>query len=96
MKSDITDLRSAIEVLKKIPGQCIETYRLVNPKAEIAGIYRHVGARGTIKRPTKIGPMMLFNNIDGYKDARVAIGVVCSRERVGYIMNKDTKKLGEF
>jgi UbiD family decarboxylase len=96
MKSDITDLRSAIEVLKKIPGQCIETDRLVNPKAEIAGIYRHVGARGTIKRPTKIGPMMLFNNIDGYKDARVAIGVVCSRERVGYLLNTDPKKLGEF
>ena len=96
MKNKITDLRSAIEVLKKIPGQCIETDRLVNLKGELAGIYRKVGARGTIKRPSKLGPMMLFNNIDGYKGARVAIGVVGSRERIGHLLNTDPVTLGEF
>ena len=96
MKNEITDLRSALEALKKIPGQYIETDRLVNLKGEIAGIYRKVGARGTIKRPSKLGPMMLFNNIDGFKGARVAIGVVGTRERVGYLLNTDPEKLGEF
>jgi len=96
VKSEISDLRSAIEMLKEIPGQCIETNQLVNLKAELTGIYKKIGARGTVKRPSKLGPMMLFNNIDGYKDARVAIGVVGTRERVGYLLDTDPDKLGEF
>ncbi|MTI58623.1 MAG: UbiD family decarboxylase [Firmicutes bacterium] len=96
MKNNIFDLRSAIEFLKKIPGQYLETERLVNPKAEIAGIYRHVGARGTVKRPTKLGPMMMFNNVEGYKESRVVIGVLSSRERVAHLLGTESEKLGEF
>jgi 4-hydroxy-3-polyprenylbenzoate decarboxylase len=84
-----------MEVLKGIPGQYVETDKQVNLMTELMGIYKRVGARGTVKRPTRIGPMMLFNNIEGYPGARVAIGVVGSRERVGYLLNADPENLGK-
>ncbi|MDR3295797.1 MAG: UbiD family decarboxylase [Clostridiales Family XIII bacterium] len=96
MENTIFDLRSAIEFLKDVPGQLIETDRRVNPVAEIAGIYRHVGARGTVKRPTGIGPMMLFNNVEGYPDFRVAIGILSNRARVGRLLCTPPEKLGQF
>ena len=37
-------------------GQYIETDVEVDPMAELAGVYRYVGAGGTVKRPTKEGP----------------------------------------
>ena len=54
----ITDLRSAIDLLKSVPGQLIETNEMADPDAEISGIYRYVGAGGTVMRPTRIGPAM--------------------------------------
>ena len=50
--SDVYDLRSALELLKKYPGQLIETDVETDPNAEISGVYRHVGAGGTVMRPT--------------------------------------------
>ncbi|MGM9608090.1 MAG: UbiD family decarboxylase [Oscillospiraceae bacterium] len=96
MKPEIYDLRSAIDALRRIPGQLQETDRLVDTDAEIAGIYRHIGARGTLRRPTKIGPMMLFHHIQGFPEARIAIGVLSSRERVGYLLGTEPEKLGKF
>ena len=96
MNQEIYDLRSAIEYLRKIPGQVLETGRKVDAKAEISGIYRHIGARGTLKRPTKIGPMMLFNNIEGFPGTRAAIGVVASRERVAHLLGTAPEQLGRF
>ena len=79
---DIFDLRSALELLRKKGNQfLIETNAQVNPKAELAGVYRHIGAGGTVMRPTKTGPAMIFNNIKGHPNAKVAIGVLASRER---------------
>lgn len=63
MENQVRDLRSALKLLKEIPGQLVETDVEVNPKAELAGVYRYVGAGGTVKRPTKEGPAMIFNNI---------------------------------
>lgn len=58
------DLREAIELLKKDNNQLIETDILVDPNAELSGVYRHVGAGGTVMRPTKIdGPAMIFNKV---------------------------------
>lgn len=54
----------------------------VDPSAELAGVYRHVGAGGTVQRPTREGPAMLFHQIKGHPGARVAIGVLASRSRV--------------
>ena len=66
----------------------------VNPHGELAGVYRYIGAGGTVKRPTQIGPAMIFNNIKGHKDAKVIIGLLASRERVGMLLDCEPKKLG--
>lgn len=68
---EVKDLRTSLELLKKMEGQLVETDIEVDPAAELAGVYRHVGAGGTVMRPTKIdGPAMLFHNIKGHKDAK--------------------------
>jgi len=51
--AEIHDLRSALEFLKTMPGQYLETDVEVDPKAEVSGVYRHVGSGGTVMRPTK-------------------------------------------
>lgn len=94
MSVKINDLRSALEYLRTIPGQLVETNVEADPMAEISGIYRYVGARGTVKRPTQLGPAMIFNNVKGHPDAKVAIGVLSSRERVGHLLNCAPEKLG--
>lgn len=93
-KSKITDLRSALECLKEVPGQLIETNEQADPNAEISGVYRYIGAGGTVMRPTRIGPAMIFNNVKGHEDARVLIGLLASRERVGLMLNSKPERLG--
>lgn len=68
--NQVYDLRSALERLRSIPGQLVETDVQVDPAAELAGVYRHVGAGGTVMRPTRSGPAMLFNQIKGHPGAR--------------------------
>ena len=55
MTTKINDLRSALDYLRTIPGQLVETNVEADPRAEISGIYRYVGAKGTVKRPTRLG-----------------------------------------
>jgi len=93
-KLKVNDLRSAIELLKKFKGQYIETDEPADPHAEISGIYRYIGAGGTVMRPTRIGPAMMFNNVKGHEDARVFIGLLASRERVGLLLGAEPEKLG--
>ena len=93
-KIEINDLRSAIEYLKNVKGQLVKSDVEVNPHGELAGIYRYIGAGGTVKRPTKIGPAMIFNNIKGHKEAKVIIGLLASRDRVGMLLDCEPKKLG--
>lgn len=90
----VTDFRSAVELLKTLPGQLIETDVEVEPRAQLSGVYRHVGAGGTVMRPTKEGPMMIFNNVKGHPGARVAIGMLASRSRVAQLLDCDPKRLG--
>lgn len=90
----VNDLRSALELLKSIPGQYVETDLEIDPMGELSGVYRYVGAGGTVQRPTQEGPAMMFNNIKGHDGARVVIGVLASRTRVGYLLDCDPKKLG--
>ena len=94
-KPNVHDLRSAIELLKTIPGQYHETDVAVNPVAELSGVYRHIGAGGTVMRPTKIGPAMMFNNIKGYPGSRVIIGMVASRERAAALLGVEAVNLGK-
>lgn len=90
----IYDLRSALDFLKTKEGQYIETDVEADPRAELSGVYRYVGAGGTVARPTQEGPAMVFNNIKGHPDARVAIGLLASRKRVGYLLGEQPERLG--
>ena len=65
MAEKVRDLRSALALLERMPDQLIETDVEVDPMAELAGVYRYVGAGGTVKRPTKEGPAMIFNHVKG-------------------------------
>jgi 4-hydroxy-3-polyprenylbenzoate decarboxylase len=96
-RTDILDLRTALEVLKEIPGQFIETNVEVDPEAELAGVYRHVGAGGTVMRPTQVnGPAMMFHHVKGHPDASVLIGLLASRERVGTLLGCRKEELGKL
>ena len=71
----INDLRSALDYLRTQPGQLVETDVEVDPAAELSGVYRHVGAGGTVARPTHVdGPAMVFNNVKGHPDEIKALG----------------------
>ena len=95
--SEIYDLRSALAFLKTIPGQLVETDIEADPNAEISGIYRHVGAGGTVQRPTREdGPAMLFQNVKGFPGSSVVTGMLASRKRVGMLLGTDYKRLGWF
>ena len=95
MTEKVNDLRSALARLREMEGELIETDTLVDPMAELAGIYRYVGAGGTVKRPTKEGPAMIFNQVKGHPDARVAIGVLASRKRVAALLDCRPDELGK-
>ena len=91
----VRDLRTALQRLAEIPGQLVETDVEADPHAEISGVYRYVGAGGTVMRPTRTdGPAMIFNNVKGHPDARVAIGLLASRRRVGYLLDEKPERLG--
>ena len=92
--ADIYSLREAIEFLKTVPEQYAQTDVEADPVAEIAGIYRYVGAGGTVMRPTKKGPALQFNKVKGHPDAKVLIGLLATRERVGLLLNEKPEKLG--
>lgn len=47
MTTKINDLRSALDYLRTIPRQLVETNR-GDPRAEISGIYRYVGAKAPL------------------------------------------------
>ena len=53
-----------------------------------------MGAGGTVARPTKTGPAMTFENVKGHPGAKVVIGLLASRKRVGYLLNSKPEKLG--
>lgn len=96
-RTDILDLRTALDVLRKEKGQLIETDIEVNPEAELSGVYRHVGAGGTVMRPTNVnGPAMIFKNVLGHPDASVVIGLLASRQRVGILLGCEKENLGKL
>lgn len=89
----VNDLRSALTLLRE-EKDLAETDILVNPAAELAGVYRYVGAGGTVQRPTNSnGPAMLFTNVAGHPDAKVAIGVLGTRERVAKLLDCQADRL---
>ena len=96
-RTEILDLRTALEVLRQTPDELIETSVEVDPAAERSGVYRHVGAGGTVMRPTRVnGPAMIFHNVKGHPDVSVAIGVLASRERVAKLFGCKKEELGRL
>ena len=83
-----------MELLESIPGQMVHTDVEVDPSAELAGVYRYVGAGGTVARPTKTGPAMTVENVKGHQGAKVVMCSLASRKRVGYLLNSKPEKLG--
>lgn len=92
--SEVIDLRSALQLLSQTPGQLVTTDEPVDPQAELSGVYRYVGAGGTVMRPTRQGPAMIFNQIKGYDDSRVLIGLLASRKRVAMMLGSSPERLG--
>ncbi|MHC5247077.1 UbiD family decarboxylase [Enterococcus sp. LJL90] len=90
------DLRKVLAELKEMPGQYHETDVEIDPHAELAGVYRYIGAGGTVMRPTQIGPTMMFNNVKGFPGTRVLTGIMASRQRVGQILKHDYRTLGQL
>lgn len=90
--AEIVDLRSALEFLAAIPGQLISTREPVDAVAELAGVYRHVGAGTPVAPPTRIGPAMLFECVKGY-DIPVVTGILASRERTALLLNSSVERL---
>jgi len=88
------DLRSAIEVLKAMPGdEYRETDVEIDADAEITGVYRHIGAMGSVERPTRLGPAMMFNDVKGFPESRVLIGVLASRKRAAALLETTPEKV---
>ena len=96
MSEQLYDLRKVIDELRNKPDQYHETNVEVDPNAELSGVYRYIGAGGTVQRPTSAGPSMMFNNIKGFPGSRIYIGSMASRQRVGMILHHDYKTLGRF
>lgn len=96
MVNDPYDLRKVLAELKTHANQYHETNVAVNPNAELAGVYRYIGAGGTVKRPTQEGPAMMFNNVEGFSDTKVLMGLMASRRRVGLMFHHDYQTLGKF
>jgi 4-hydroxy-3-polyprenylbenzoate decarboxylase len=90
----VFDLRSALAVLETASGELIYTNEPVDPQAELSGAYRYIGAGGTVKRPTRLGPAMIFNNVNGYENVQVLIGLLASRKRVALMLGTEPERLG--
>jgi 4-hydroxy-3-polyprenylbenzoate decarboxylase len=91
----IDDLRSALQLLELTPGQLLRTDAEVDANAELAGVYRRVGAGTPVEPPTRIGPAMLFQNVKGHPGVRIVTGVMASRKRVGLLLDCAPEDLGD-
>ena len=88
----ITDLRSALALLASVPGQLVTTREEVDPVAELAAVYKPIGAGGTVARPTTTGPAMIFERVKGY-DMPVVVGVMASRARTALLLGSTVERL---
>jgi 4-hydroxy-3-polyprenylbenzoate decarboxylase len=85
VSAEVIDLRSAIDLLSSVPGQLLKITEPVDPKDELAGIYKPIGAGTPTKPPTRSGPAALFERVKGY-NIPVITGVLANRERVALLL----------
>ncbi|WP_216671120.1 UbiD family decarboxylase [Mangrovicoccus sp. HB161399] len=91
----INDLRSALDHLGKFEGEIYQTGVPVDPRAELAGVYRFIGAGATVQPPRRRGPAMLFNSVKGHEGSRVLVGLLASRRRVSRLLGAPERELGK-
>lgn len=96
MANEPYDLRKVLAELKTQPGQYHATDVAVDPNAELSGVYRYIGAGGTVERPTQEGPAMMFNHVTGFPGTKVLTGLMASRKRVGLMFHHGYHTLGQF
>lgn len=97
IENGVRSLRDALELLRAQEGQLLETDVPVDPAAELSGVYRYIGAGGTVMRPTHVdGPAMLFHRVVGHPDASVCIGLLASRARVAMLLGCAKEDLGHL
>jgi len=90
--TDVVDLRSAIDLLSSVPGQLLRITEPVDPKDELAGVYKPIGAGTPAKPPTRLGPAAIFERVKGY-NIPVITGVLASRERVALLLGSTPDRL---
>jgi gallate decarboxylase subunit C len=88
----INDLRSALALLASVPGQLVSTDTPVDPVAELAGIYKVIGAGTPVAPPTRVGPAMVFEHVKGY-DMAVVTGLLASRARTALLLGSSVDRL---
>ena len=91
----ICDLRSAMALLSRHPGELLTTKEPVDPNNELAAVYARIGAGTPVKPPTRTGPAMLFENVKGY-DIPVLVGVLGSRQRVAMMLGCPPDRLAHL
>lgn len=91
----VDDLRSALALIQGDPRHYIETDVPIDPDAQLAGVYKHIGAGGTVQRPTRTGPAMRFTAVKGYDDISVLVGVLADRERVATMLGSTPATVNE-
>ena len=87
------DLRKVLAEIKDLPGQYHETDVEIDPNADLAGVYRYIGAGGTVMRPNE-GPTMMFNNVKGFPEV-VFNWLTSFTPMVATILHHDNKTLGQ-
>lgn len=90
--AEITDLRSAIDLLASLPGQFVSTDTPVDPYLELAGVYAPLGAGTPAPPPTRVGPAMLFTNVKGF-GMPVVTGILASRLRTAHLLGSTIQRL---
>lgn len=90
---EIRDLRSALEFLAGMPGQLASTKEMVDPVAELAGVYRMVGGGTPVAPNSKTGPAVVFENVKGFS-MPVVVGMLASRKRTAMLLGCEPERLG--
>ncbi|MGC8760619.1 MAG: UbiD family decarboxylase [Bryobacteraceae bacterium] len=89
---DVCDLRTALDLLASVPGELIRTSVPVDPHAELAAVYRRIGAGVPVKPPAPAGPAMLFERVKGY-DVPVVAGVLGTRRRAALLLGAEPERV---
>ena len=91
----VYDLRSALALLRKLPGQLLTTWTSKSIQWPNSPAYTVTSARAVPSNaPTKEGPAMLFKISKTTRMRRSFIGLLASRTRVGHLLGCDPKRLG--